>query len=267
MPEIHFRNKKLFYRVYGQGTPVVLLHGFGETGDVWNRQIKALESNYKLIVPDLPGSGKSEALDHGFTIDDLADTTKAIVDYEERNNKFHLFGHSMGGYTTMAFAEKYEDRLLSYGLVHSSSYPDTEEKKEVRKKGIEFIRKNGGFTFLKTITPGLFSETSQQNHPEYITELLSLATGITDETLIGYYEAMMRRPDRSEVLAKSHVPVLFIIGKYDGVVPLELSLRQAALPAKTTSKILEKTAHMGMWEEEELTGQALTNFLENSRRV
>ncbi|MEI9911773.1 MAG: alpha/beta hydrolase [Bacteroidota bacterium] len=58
--EIITGGKKIFYRVYGNGKPVLLVHGFGETGDVWKNQVEFLKNKFQLIVPDLPGSGQSE---------------------------------------------------------------------------------------------------------------------------------------------------------------------------------------------------------------
>lgn len=52
-------NYQLSYTVYGKGTPVVLLHGYGEDSQIWHNQIEALAAHCLLIVPDLPGSGKS----------------------------------------------------------------------------------------------------------------------------------------------------------------------------------------------------------------
>src|ERR1041384_7943248 len=68
-----------------------------------------------------------------------------------------LIGHSMGGYITLAFVEKYSNYLSAFGLFHSTAFPDTEEKKITRSKGIEFIKEHGAFEFLKTSTPNLFS--------------------------------------------------------------------------------------------------------------
>jgi pimeloyl-ACP methyl ester carboxylesterase len=61
--QIEIAGKKIFYRVYGNGKPVMLVHGFGETGDVWKNQIAYLQSSFQLIVPDLPGSGESDMID------------------------------------------------------------------------------------------------------------------------------------------------------------------------------------------------------------
>ena len=60
---LEIAGKKIFYRVFGNGKPVVLVHGFGETGDVWKNQIAWLETNFQLIDPDLHGSGQSDIID------------------------------------------------------------------------------------------------------------------------------------------------------------------------------------------------------------
>jgi len=265
MSQILFRNKKIFYRVEGKGKPVVLLHGFAEDGNIWNKQIEALKEKYLLIIPDLPGSGGSEMLDGKSTLEDYAELIKAIADEEvfkeKKENRFCLIGHSMGGYITLAFAEKYPELLNSFGLFHSSAFADTEEKIAVRKKGIAFITKNGTEAFLKTSIPNLFSEETQKEKPEFITQLFDMARGISPEALIQCYEAMILRPDRTNVLRTFEKPVLFIIGKYDAAVPLQTSLQQCHLPAISSVNILQHSAHMGMWEEKELANDYLKEFL------
>jgi pimeloyl-ACP methyl ester carboxylesterase len=265
MPQILFQNKKIFYRVEGKGKPVVWIHGFAEDGNIWNKQIDALKEKYLLIIPDLPGSGESEMLDKKSTLEDYAEVIKAIADEavfkEKKENQFCLIGHSMGGYITLAFAEKYPELLNSFGLFHSSAFADTEEKIAVRKKGIAFIKKNGTEAFLKTSIPNLFSEETQKAKPEFITELFDMARNISPEALIQYYEAMILRPDRTNVLCTFEKPVLFIIGKYDAAVPLQTSLQQCHLPAISSVNILQHSAHMGMWEEKELANDYLKEFL------
>ena len=57
-----YQNKKIFYRDIGTGDPVMLVHGFGEDGNVWDKQVEYLKDKYHLLVPDLPGSGQSELI-------------------------------------------------------------------------------------------------------------------------------------------------------------------------------------------------------------
>ena len=269
MKQLIFQNKKIFYRTGGQGKPVMLLHGFAEDGNIWNYQLQKLMENFYVIVPDLPGSGKSEMLEGEISIEDYAEVVKAIVDPEiikkEKNksagNLFTLIGHSMGGYITLAFAEKYHELLNAFGLFHSTAYADDDAKKETRRKGIEFIKSNGASAFLKTTTPNLFSEKTKKENPELVEKLIDQSGDFSSEALIQYYKAMIQRPDRTSVLTSFQQPILFIIGKHDTAVPLHSSLEQCYLPAISHVHILQNSGHMGMWEEKDKATENLLNFL------
>ena len=77
--EIIIQGKKIFYRQFGEGNPVMLVHGFGETGDIWQQQVEFLKDDFLLIVPDLPGSGRSEIVDD-MSMEGLAEIIKHIID-------------------------------------------------------------------------------------------------------------------------------------------------------------------------------------------
>ena len=63
----------------------------------------------------------------------------------------------MGGYITLAMAEKYPEKLTAFGLFNSSAFADGPEKKVNRNKLIDFIRKEGVAPFIKTFVPSLFN--------------------------------------------------------------------------------------------------------------
>ena len=259
MKDILYQDKKIYYRIFGSGKTVILLHGFGEKGDVWNNQIEYLKERYKLIVPDLPGSGKSEMIDD-MSIAGMAEVIKNILD-KEASPPSVLIGHSMGGYISLAFVKKYPQYLDAFGLVHSTAYADSEEKKTVRKKGIEFIKQHGPFKFLKTTIPNLYSAVFKEAKPAFVEKQIDRLKDFTDTALVAYYTAMMERPDRIEVLKTVRIPVLFIIGEYDYAIPLEESLRQCHLPEKAYIHFLKKSGHMGMLEEPEKVNRILDDFL------
>ncbi|MGL1627238.1 alpha/beta fold hydrolase, partial [Vibrio parahaemolyticus] len=50
---------ELFYEDAGYGFPIILLHGFGEDRTIWDDQVIALSKNYRVLIVDLPGTGKS----------------------------------------------------------------------------------------------------------------------------------------------------------------------------------------------------------------
>jgi len=262
--EIIVAGRKIFYRVLGNGKPVVFIHGFGEYGEVWKYQKHLMESltdKFKFIIPDLPGSGKSDMVED-MSIEGMAEVVKAILDHESIKN-CTVIGHSMGGYIALAFAEKYPEFLNGFGLFHSSAYPDTEEKKATRRKGIQFINEHGAFEFLKTANYNLFSQLSKDKMPGLIDEFISRSRNFKAEALVSYYEAMMQRPDRVASLKNLKIPVLFIAGKYDNAIPLNDILEQCHLPEISYFHILAESGHMGMMEESEKSNKILNDYLIN----
>jgi pimeloyl-ACP methyl ester carboxylesterase len=259
---------QLSYTLYGKGTPVILLHGYGEDSQIWHNQIEALATHCLLIVPDLPGSGKSTITPKGLNewlpnmrIESLAESINEIFMAENLTSCI-LLGHSMGGYIDLAFAELYPSKLLALGLVHSTAYADSNEKKIVRQKSIQFIEENGGYTFFKTSMPNLFGKKFKETQWSIIEQLMNQSNNFETAVLVGYTRAMMNRPDRSAILASANFPILFIAGPEDIAAPLASVEAQATLPNKSYLNILDGVGHMGMLEAPNEMNLHLTNFIE-----
>lgn len=254
-----YQQRRIHYQVSGSGNPVMLVHGFGEDARVWRHQVSHLEGRFTCIVPDLPGSGLSELVPD-MSMEGLAEVLHAII-HEEKLEACPVVGHSMGGYITLALAGKYWNHVSAFGLFHSSAFADSDEKKATREKGIAFTRQHGAFEFLKTTTPNLFSPETREKNPDLVKEQVASLHNFLDESVVSYYRAMMARPDRTAVLQQTTVPVLFIMGKYDGAVPLEDGLKQCHLPKKSYIHVLQRSGHMGMLEEKEKSNRILEEFL------
>jgi pimeloyl-ACP methyl ester carboxylesterase len=243
-----YQNTKVYYKLQGSGKPVLLLHGFGEDSKIWNEQVAYLQGHCTLIIPDLPGSAKSQLLNNSsVTIDDYADCIYELLQYESIQ-RLSIFGHSMGGYITLSLVEKHPEIVVTYGLIHSTAFADTEEKKSTRKKGIEVIKQYGAPAFLKSTIPNLFSGKFKKQHPEEVADLIDAGNQFSAEALIQYYTAMMNRPDRTEVLRTNSIPVLFIIGTEDVAAPLADLEQQIKLPAVAEVHIMDDVGHMSMME-------------------
>ncbi len=261
--EIQAGGTKVIYRVSGQGETVILVHGFGEDGSVWNNQAGPLKENFRVIVPDLPGSGDS-GITSDMSMEGLAEVLNKILDAESVA-KSTMIGHSMGGYITLAFAEKYGARLRAFGLFHSTAFADSEEKKNTRRKGIEFISEHGAFEFLKNTTPNLFSPATKSENPKLVDDQINGLSNFTAAALVSYYEAMIKRPDRTGVLRNSTIPVLFVAGMFDNAIPYEDVLKQCHLPSLSYIHTLRNSGHMGMLEEPGESTLILKNFLGENR--
>ena len=133
----------------------MLVHGFTEDRRIWDPLLTGMENKYQWILPDLPGSGDSAYNRSLNRTQGFCGSSLAPLLENENIQELVLIGHSMGGYISLAFAEKYPEKIRALGLFHSSSYPDSEEKKESRDKNIRFIQKNGAALFVEQSIPGL----------------------------------------------------------------------------------------------------------------
>jgi pimeloyl-ACP methyl ester carboxylesterase len=259
--QLVYKNKSVFYNVSGHGNPVVLIHGVPEDGSMWHNQTEFLSNRYQLIIPDLPGSGKSELTDE-VSIDAMADVIKYILD-AETISKAVIIGHSMGGYVSVAFAEKFPGMIKALGLFHSSAYSDSDDKKEARKKNIAFIQKHGSYEFIRQSTPGLFSDTFKKDNKESVDGIIEKYKNFNPDSLAAYQQAMMDRSDKRKVFERIGEPVLFIIGANDKALPFEDSMQQCHIPALSYIHILKNSGHMGMLEEMEKSNDILEMFLKD----
>ncbi|MES2615354.1 MAG: alpha/beta hydrolase [Bdellovibrionota bacterium] len=250
----------LEYNDTGHGFPLILIHGFCENRTVWKYCEKELATQYRVINPDLPGFGESRLTEATVSMEYFADQIKQLLD-ALKIEKCIIIGHSLGGYVTLAFAEKYSEKLSGMGLFHSSAFADAEEKKENRNKTIDFIQKHGVSIFAESFVPPLFSLKNKDLFKPEIKDLTFTAASSSEHGVIETTKAMRDRKDRTEVLKSVNIPVLFVAGKQDGVIPLEKSLEQCHLPKHSIVHFLEGTGHMGMIEKKPETIKIICHFM------
>lgn len=267
MPEsksILYKGSKIFYKVHGNAKPtLVLIHGFPETSAVWSHQTAYLKKHFTVIVPDLPGCGKSDELNieaSKTTIEDYAASVYAVLE-KENIKRCVILGHSMGGYITLALAEHHPEILSAFGFVHASAFADSEEKKQNRLRGIEMIENYGGYSFIKNTTPNLFTQSFKNAHASQVEQLIEKGKLFSKKSLQQCYYAMMNRRDRTNILKSFKIPVLFIAGKRDNAVSLNDILKQVHLPEISYIHILNNVGHMGMWEAADLVNEFVEEFV------
>ncbi len=250
----------LSWQETGEGTPLVLIHGFPENGDLWQPVIPALSEQFRLIIPDLPGAGQSSRpADVPLTVELMADSIREILDAGAIDTAV-IAGHSMGGYTAFAFAALHPDRVQGLSLVHSLANADDEEKKEARRKSVALIRKGGKEIFVRQMIPGLFSESFRKEHPDVISTQIARALQLHDEDMIAFYGAIAARTDRTAVLQDARFPIQWIIGEEDMATPAEKALQQAGLSDVSFVHVYAACAHMSMLEQPEQLASDIAGF-------
>lgn len=245
----------IHHQELGNGHPLVLIHGFCETHEIWEEVATELAKDFKVYVPDLPGFGKSPLPNPPFTIDDIG---SLMADWLRDLNlkRAVVIGHSLGGYVALAMAVKDQGRIAGLGLFHSTAAADSEEKKANRNKTAEFVRANGVAPFVEVFVQGLF----HQKENKHIMEVMDIALSTPQDTLMAYTYAMRDRPSRVDWLKAFDNKLLIVAGDSDSVIPLSLLQDQADVMPRAELNILKNTGHMGMYESQTDAGSIIKNF-------
>ncbi|MGD6815870.1 alpha/beta fold hydrolase [Metabacillus sp. 84] len=256
--ELTKQNHTITYIDEGVGDPVIFIHGFCGSADYWKYIIPELSEKHRVLAINLRGHGGSSTLKESYGVEEMADDIKLVMD-DLSIQEASVFGHSLGGYTALAFAEKYPERLSSFGLIHSTGFADDDEGKKAREAGMKKIEAEGVRPFIDQLVPKLFAEEHRTGEEADFARRIGYQTPVTGA--IGSLEAMKKRPDRRMVLETSSVPVLLVAGDKDGVVPPEKTF--TAKGPHIYQSLLKGAGHMGMLESADQMVYVLKDFLEN----
>jgi pimeloyl-ACP methyl ester carboxylesterase len=190
----------------------------------------------------------------------MAQLVQQII-VREGIQQYIVLGHSMGGYIALSLAQQFPHGISGLGLIHSHPFADSEERKHGRRKSIDFIREHGKIHYLKQLFPGFFPPGYAQNHPEIVHTLLEISHSFSEDGICAALQAMAMREDTSHVLANFPNPVLFVLGKEDTLVPIDMMRDQTILPKKTVVHILEGIGHMSMFEAPEQLNHILEQYV------
>jgi len=118
MPIFRQAGLTLHFLVRGSGEPVLLIHGLGSSGADWAFQVPALERRFRVIIPDLPGSGHSDPPPGGFSIQGFAEALWALVD-RLGAPQVNLVGFSLGGAVALEMALQRPSAVPRLVLINS----------------------------------------------------------------------------------------------------------------------------------------------------
>lgn len=233
---------RLFYEEFGQGKPIICLHGYPLDYSIWLPLVEGLQSRARLILPDLRGHGRSPAPAGVYTMEALAGDVLGLMD-DLKIEKVVLAGHSMGGYVALAFAREHAERLAGLALVSSHCFADAPEKAQARLATATKVEKEGSTAFLAdSMLPNLTADTTLQ---EKIKELIVHAN---PAGVAGVLRGMAQRVASCQVLEGLRVPAVIIAGEKDVLISLETARDMAARMQKPWLKVLAGTGHLPMLE-------------------
>lgn len=259
---IQFDGKRIHYQVEGRDhkNTVVFLHGFLNSLDVWAPYIYDYMHKIRVVAIDLPGHGFSDTYSEVHSMEFMARSVKAVLDHLNIRSCV-LVGHSMGGYVSLAFADAFPYMLKGLVLLHSQAIEDSEKVKENRANTCKLVLENRS-AYIIGFVPELFYSKNREKFRSEIKDIEEDSLRNKEEGIIAAQKGMLARCSRTYIFSQLNCPVLFIFGKQDSRIPLELGLSQAMLPKYSETIILENAAHFGHIEERQYLKHRLLSFVQ-----
>jgi len=255
---VQYKGIDVFYSDEGQGEAIVLLHGFLENSSMWNSLKFDLLKTHRVICIDLLGHGRTGSLGNVHKMEEMAATVETVVEHLGLENVI-LFGHSMGGYVSLAFAELFPYYLRGLALINSTPLADSREKRLTRDRAIEAAKKNKSL-FINMTIPNLFADKNHELLKKEIQLSKDAALQTSLQGIVAALSGMKIRKNRVGVLKKINCKKMIAIGRNDvalDVPALDKAVRDIAI------KVVEfSDGHMSHIENKTELSYACMHFIE-----
>jgi 3-oxoadipate enol-lactonase len=251
------------YKVTGDGTSIVLIHGHPFDHTMWYPQVTAFSDNYQVITPDLRGYGQSSLPGPSNTkFEDYATDVLQLLDFLEVKS-FHLAGLSMGGQIIMEMFRQAPGRIKSLIFADTFAGLDTPEAKQARYDAADRLEKEGmnGYAdevIYKMIAPAHVS--SMPEVAEHVVKMMKATSPVAAAT------AMRSRSERidylKEVLPEIDIPTLVIVGREDEFTPVAKAEELQENLKNCKLVIIEDAGHMPNLEHPDEFNKAVLEFFD-----
>lgn len=254
--KILYNNTPIFYTLKGQGPAVVFLHGFLEDSSMWQAILSCCKDKRTLAI-DFPGHGKSGNYEAIYTMQEMAQVVKAVLD-KHKIETATLVGHSMGGYVALSMSQHFPSYVNKLILLNSTPLPDSPERLKNRQQAIRLLNQQPE-RFTSLAIESLFDQESLETLSPTIKTLQSNAAKINPQGVISAVKGMMARPDSTALLARLTIPKVIIASLKDPII----SARQMAtlsLNAGAEFAVLPG-GHMSTYEQPDRVRELMAYFL------
>lgn len=246
------------YSIAGEGPPVLLVHGVGARGQVWNKVVEHLAPHYRCVSYDLRGHGGSDGADQPFGLDEFVadlEALRAQLDID----KVHIVGHSLGGMIAPAYAHAHPERVRSLSLVSTAAFRSPEAFANLAAF-VKRIDAGGPAAVLDTLLDRWFTDRFRQDHPDVVAarreQVLQLDPRVYRETY-----NVFATVETGPWLADIKVPTLVMTGEFDAGCGPGLNRKMAETIPHAQLKILPDLRHSILVEAPDTVAGALLEFL------
>lgn len=238
----------------GQGPLAVFVHGFPLDHRMWLDQVEALSPVRRCVALDLPGFGRSDPLrERVLTMSRIADDIAEFIGDRQAD----VVALSMGGYAALALWERHPQVIRSLSLFDTRSGEDSEEGRAGRRLMAEQVADRG----MGALVDGLVERLLAPGASVVVrARLRGMIESAAPETVVAALEGMVRRPDRTDLLATITVPTLVLVGQEDQPTPPAVAEAMATRIPGSTLVTVPGAGHLTPVEAPEQVNDALREF-------
>jgi len=247
----------LHYRDLGRGIPVVLLHAFPLSGEMFETQWTALAGRARLIVPDLRGFGGSPPGPRPAEMGSLADDVLGLLDSLGIASAV-VGGVSMGGYVSMALLRNDPGRVRALVLADTQMSPDDAVARANREAIAQDVLANGTAVMVPRSVALLSPAATEAQRARMVSWIL----GNPPEGIAAAERGMALRPDSRDILARFAGPLLVMVGSEDTLTPPPKARAIADLVPSSDLVELPGAGHLSNVEQPEAFNAALGRLLD-----
>jgi 3-oxoadipate enol-lactonase len=263
MERVRSDDVEIFYEIRGSGPPVVLLHPFPCHHEFWNPVAEALDSRYRLILPDLRGHGDSEIGEGPALMQKHAGDVARVLD-AAGVAKAAFVGCSIGGYILFEFWRRFRERVTSLALCDTRPQSDTADGRANRLKAAAAVLEQGTEPFIESMIPKLLGRTTVAMWPDLVEGARAMMRKMSAEDISLVLRGMAERPDSVADLKSINVATLIVIGEEDVLSTVaDGDLMRQNIPGSQL-KVVPKAGHYAPWEQPESVGKVLRQFLDDA---
>ncbi|HEX3353482.1 MAG TPA: alpha/beta fold hydrolase [Terriglobales bacterium] len=266
MIQIKSTDADIFYRLLGEGPPLVLLHPFPVHHEFWLPAAQALTSRYQLILPDLRGHGDSGAGEGPATMAKHAADLARVLD-NAQVARAPFAGVSIGGYILFEFWRRYRARVAALALCNTKAQADSPEAKAGRLRAAAEVLQHGTEPFFEGMAAKVLGNSTRSSRPDLVDGALGMMRKMSAENVAKVQRGMAERPDSVADLKTIDVPTLLVTGDEDSFTgPSEAELMRKHISGSEL-KIIKRAGHYSPWEQPAEAGQLLRRFFDSVHRA
>ena len=249
-----------YYELHGrEGMPwLVLSHSLACSTRMWDEQIAAFKDRYRILAYDTRGHGSSQAPAGAYTLEQLADDLKALLD-RLGISRAHYCGLSMGGMIGQTYALKYPGTFATLVLADTTSRMPAEALPTWQDR-IRTAETKGMQPLVEPTLARWFTEPYRKAQPQTMQRIGNLIGSTPVAGYVGCCHAIPRI-DLTARLKDIRTPILIIVGEDDPGTPVAMSKEMHENAPGSKLVVLPKAAHLSNIEQSAAFNRALGEFL------